>query len=344
MKKKSNVQVKQIADLAGVSPSTVSMVLNNRGGEFRIAESTSEKIMKAAEELGYEHPVRPKRRKRNYNKQLICAFCPTNFGKGPTQQLYDGIQRYLNEAGLKYEIILFPFEVGRLREKSAWISGEFIAGAILMALTEDDIAFVESTRFDVPVVLFNRIAKGYCSVLTDDYAVGFSAMSHFLQRGRRSFGIVSPNYSSRALSLRATGFIDKWQSGGFAPGESRLTPAVYGDDSDSGGYEAMERLLQEDPSPSAIFVPSDNMVSGVVRRLHDSGMSVPKQVEIISYGNKLINTAVSPGITSFAPPAEEMSYNCARLLHRFIEEGTLTDNVKLSFEASCVYRESSPEH
>ncbi|WP_141505644.1 LacI family DNA-binding transcriptional regulator [Paenibacillus luteus] len=343
VKRNQTVGVKQIAEALGVSSSTVSMVLNNRGGEFRIADTTCERIIQTANELGYRHEARMKRKKRSFNRTLVCAFCPPDFDKGPTSQFYAGINRYLNELNLKYETIVFPYELGKLKDKISFISKEFISGAIMMALTEEDIAFIENTKFDIPVVLFNRTAKGYSSVLTDDYTVGHSAMEHFIRRGHTRFGIVSPNYSSRALSLRSTGYRDKLRSSGMEADEAYSFTTTYGDASDAGGYAAMEEMLQSEKLPTALFVSIDNMMSGVTRRVRERGIRVPEDLEIISYGSMAFNNIVSPTITSFVPSSEEMSYNCAKLLHRFIEDGVWNDNVKMSFEATCVYRESCPE-
>ncbi|WP_168735414.1 LacI family DNA-binding transcriptional regulator [Cohnella fermenti] len=343
MKTNSGIQVKQIAEAAGVSSSTVSMVLNNRAGEFRIAESTIERILQAADELGYRHAPRNKSKKRNHHKSLLCAFCPTNFEKGPIAQYYAGIQRYWSEQDVTYETVLFPFELGRLKDKASWLSSEFIAGALLMALTEEDIGFIENHKFDIPIILINRTAKGYCSVLTDDYAVGDSAMAHFIKRGHRSFGIVSPNYSSRALSLRSTGYRDRFNVFRSENGDVFFAPVTYGDDSDEGGYIAMNALLDSGSIPTSVFIPSDNMISGAMRSIHEHRLDCPEEIEVISYGNKAVNSIVQPGVTSFAPPSAEMSYRSAELLHRFMKEGRWVDNVKLSFEAQCVYRDSSPE-
>lgn len=340
-KRNSSVRVKEIAEMLDLSPSTVSMVLNNRGREYRISKQTSERILQAAAELGYERPTRSRRTKRKLHQKLICIFCPTYFERGPS--FYAGIHDYFKEKNEDFETILFPFEIGRLKEKSSYIAKEFMAGAIMFALGEEDITFIENYKFDIPIVLLNRTAKGYCSVLTDDYVVGHQAMEHFINRGHTRFGIVSPDYSSRALSLRTTGYWDKFKNHGFAPAEGYIAPVSYGEDSDGGGYAATKELLGGEQMPTAIFVASDNMIGGVVRCLQESNLRIPEDVELISFGDKPINRILSPSITSFAPPSDVMTYNCARLLHGFIEEGILSDNVKLSFEAECVFRESCPE-
>jgi DNA-binding LacI/PurR family transcriptional regulator len=342
MVQKGKVSAKKIADMTGVSPSTVSMVINNKGEQFRIAAKTRERVLAAAQELGYQHVARTRRKKKDFSSKMICAFCPLDFDRGPTWQAYAGFHRYLKDQGVFYDIILFPYEVGKLFEKIEFMSSDFTIGAVMLALGPEDSEFLERSQFDIPIVLYNRIAKGYCSVLTDDYDAGFKAMNHFIRRGHHKFALVSPNYSSRALSLRQVGYSDKFKGCAFKPEEAQLIAPAFADDSDAGGYAAMEEVLRAPVRPTALFAPSDNMISGIVRCIHDHGLHVPADIEIISYGNKNINYIVEPGISSFAPPTHEMSYNCMKILHNAIVSGSKPDNARLSFEASCVFRESSP--
>lgn len=342
MSGKSVISAKKIAELTGVSPSTVSFVLNHRDGEFRIAEKTREQILKVASDLGYQHVARPRRKKTTMFQESVFIFCPTYFDKGPTAQFFNGFMRYQKEKALGYDTILFPYETGNLGEKAHWINHESMSGAVLLGLGEMDIEFVESNRFDVPVILYNRTAKGYSSVLTDDYSVGYKAMSHFIKREHKAFGVVSPSYSSRALSFRLMGFWDRFNGYGFKPGEAFAAPVANGEDSDVGGYQAMQALLESKPLPTAVFITSDNMVGGAMQSIHEHGIRIPEDMELISYGNKPVNCVVSPNVSSFATPVDEMGYHCGRLLHSFITSGITSDNVKLSFEAECVFRESSP--
>lgn len=342
MKPKNQISVKKIAEVTGVSPSTVSLVLNGKCEKFRISEKTARRVIDAADKLGYNHVKREKRMK-NLNKTLISAFCPLNFNKGPAAKFFLYATNYLKRQNLQYELVLFPFEMGRLKEKAKWISSRFAAGAILMALSGEDVEFIENSSFDIPLVLYNRVARGYCSVLNDDYAVGDKAMSHFIKRGHKTFGIISPDYSSRALSLRTVGYFNKFKSSKLNADGCFAEPVAVSEDNDGGGFKAMDEILRSGKAPSAIFVLSDNMVSGVVRCIYENGFSIPDDFEIISYGNNTVNSIVVPHVTSFEPPLEQMSINCVKTIQNSIESGSMQNNVRLSFEAELHFRESSPE-
>jgi DNA-binding LacI/PurR family transcriptional regulator len=344
MKSENEVSAKKIAELTGVSLSTVSIVLNNKSDEFRISDKTAEKILEAAKELGYQPAKRERHKKKNFNKSVICIYLPSNLDGSPINKFIAEAHKYIQDQKLNYKLVLFPYESGKLHEASMWICSEFASGAVLMALTEEDTEFVENSSFDIPVVLYNRTARGYCSVLTDDYALGSKAMSHFINRGHRKFGIISPDYSSRALSLRGVGYFDRFRSQNFDSGiETSILPTVFSDANDNGGYVAMQQILKYEKVPTALFILSDCMVSGVVRCIKDYGFEVPKDFEIISYGNNAVNCIIKPNITSFESPVQDMSCNCIKLLHSAITGASLLDNVKLSFEAECIFRESCPE-
>jgi len=339
----NEVNVKSIAAAAQVSPSTASIVLNGKAAQYRISEKTSERVLRAADALDYKLPAARRTSKRNFASQLICVFCPPDFSKGPVISFFKGAERCIQERKLSFELLLFPYHTGELACKQPWLTKEFMAGAVMLALGEADISFLERNSFDIPIILYNRTATGYCSILTDDFAVGFSAMSHFIQRGHRRFALIAPDRASRACTLRIAGFQNRFDSSAYAETGGQFLPVLYGEESDTGGYDAMTALIGQYGAPCSVFLPSDNMLSGVMRCILEKGHLIPDDFELISYGNSQINTILTPSVTSFAPPNEEMSYNCVKLLARYIEEGVSAETMKLSYEAQLYFRESSPE-
>lgn len=342
MGKNGPVGIKQIAEAAGVAQSTVSVVLNNQGEKLRIAPATQERIMQLAKEMGYKPAHRNKYIKNDAIEPIICVFWPTDFDKGPINEYFNGIRKFFADNKLSYETILIPFEMGKLYEKASRISSGFLSGAVMMALTENDITFLQNNKFDVPIILFNRTAVNYSSVKIDDYDVGQKAMQHFIKRGHRRFGIISPDYSSKALSLRAVGYNDEFQRQNSYSDGAFILPVMRGNNSDEGGFFATQEILKSKQVPSAIFVTNDNMISGVMRCLRINGLKVPGDVEVISYGNQTVNSIIIPNVSSFAPPIGEMSYDCARILHNAIKDGEKL-SINRNYVAKCIFRDSCPE-
>lgn len=339
----TNISIKMIAEAARVSPGTASLVLNHKADQYRISEKTQEKVWQAAEALGYLTGTERRVKKPRFAAQLLCIFCPLDFSKGPAITFFSGARQYITEKKLPYELLLFPYEPGHLAKHAAWLCSDFMAGAIMLALGESDLDFLENSQFDIPIILYNRTAKGFCSVLTDDFAVGYRAMTHFLNRGHRHFAVLAPSYFSRSCDLRIAGFQSKFQSQSFLTDAGSIFSTTYGSDDNLSIAEAVKQLLKSMPRPTAIFLPNDTSVAEITRAILIEGYSIPGDFEIISYGNDPVNAALTPAVTSFAPPNLEMSYNCIRLLCQHITDGQAPSAVKLSCEAELCFRESCPE-
>ena len=139
------------------------------------------------------------------------------------------------------------------------------------------------------------------------------------------------------------GFQDRFYSQTHNSVNAVILPIQIAEDNTEGGFGAMQAYLRGGTVPDAVFVLHDNMVAGVMKAIQDHGLIVPDDVEIISIGESNINTLLQPTISSFSGPTEQMSYDCAMLLHTAIRDGVLSDNVNRSYNAELICRESSPE-
>ena len=332
------VSLSEVALKSGVSPTTASMVLSDRWQEFRIAPATRDHVLATAKELGYT--ARPQKPRAPERARLWTIFAPLDFDSGPTSDFYRGVYEYAAEEGLDVETVVFPFERGRLRDKAGWISPEFSAGAILIGLADDDVAFVESSEFSIPIVLANRVAKNWPSVVTDDYDVGNRVMNHFNERGLAHLAMVMPEYSARSQSLRAVGFQDTYRQSRNSRDDD--LPQARASNDYAGGRAAVEELIPGLRPSTGIFVLNDHMVGGVVHALQEHGYSVPGDVEVVSYGNSPINALIRPTVTSVAAPIAQMSRDCARALHQATVSADL-GNVTRLLDVEIIFRESSPE-
>lgn len=338
MSRSPRVRVKDIADRARVSPTTASVVLSGRADEFRIGASTRTLVLEVARQMGYVRPTSSRRNGRVVTPPLWGIFTPSDLDSGPITQFFQGAQKYVEDNQLQVDCVVVPFERGSLREKQRWLSAGFARGAIMFGLTDDDVAFIDETDFDIPVVLYNRTAAGCASVVVDDYGAGQQAMRHFLARGLRRFAIIGPNHTSRALSMRSIGFRD--ELGGSS--ETKIIN-ISAEINDPDAFSSALVALPTAGGRTGIFVLNDQMIGAVMKWLQTSGVAVPDDAELISYGDSPINTVLRPSISSVAVPSELMSVECARTLHHAItNRGAMTD-VTRSFDTHLVLRESSPD-
>lgn len=341
MARNKTVSLKDVAAASGVSTTTASVVLNGRADEFRIAPDTQAKVREAASALGYRATTTSHKRRPADASDLWCVFVPTDFNVGPTEKLIAGIAKYSSDRGLSTEAVLFPFVRGRLHEKARWISSDFARGAIMVGLDDDDFAFLDDAEFDVPVVLFNRAGSAHPTVNVDDYQVGQSAMRHYLERGIERPALISPDYASRSLSLRAVGFLDEYRQA-VGLNSPPTIAHEHAANSYAGGYQAMQVLLAAEPRPTGVFVLHDQMIAGVMHAIAQAGLVPSRDIDVLSYGDSPANTILSPTVSSFSVPIAEMSYDCARILHEATGGSNTTENAMRMFTATLIARESSP--
>lgn len=341
MARNANIGIKQIAEAAGVAPSTVSLVLNNKGSEIRIAPATQEKIRRIANDLQYQPVKRAKSAPKKKTPVIIGTFWPMDFEKGPITPFFHGALRYIEEHHLSYETVMIPFKQGRLSEKQQMITGEYLTAAVMMGIADDDLDFIQESRIGLPIVTFNREAHNCHCVTIDDYDVGKFACKHFLKRNHKRLSIIAPNYASKALSLRSVGFSDGVRSA--SPNTVIASPHVFqGENSDVGGYHAAALMLREPNIPTALFVANDIMMPGVIRRIEEEGKKTPEDIEIISFGNNKVSRLINPNITSFDLPIAEMASDCIQILQRDLD-GTIDMRISRNYTAKCIFRESCPQ-
>ena len=146
MARTKSVSIKDVAAACDVSATTVSLILNDRSDEYRIAPSTRDRVLRSASELGYRATSSARRRNPAMRSALWCVFVPSDFGTGPIVDLFAGVEEYSAGHNVEVETVLFPYHTGQLAAKLAWISKEFCHGAIMVGLDDADAEFVEESR------------------------------------------------------------------------------------------------------------------------------------------------------------------------------------------------------
>lgn len=339
MGEKMRIGLKQIAEAAGVSLSTTSMVLNNKGNENRIALETQERIKQAARELGYC----PRMRNRPDERKTpipIGIFQPTDLERSPLPQFFTGAMKCIEERALNFELMVVLYKRGALEEKRYLLSTEkYFRGVVVLGMAVEDVRFLQQLESRIPVVIFNREVKGYHSVKIDDYEVGQYACNHFLKRGHRNLSLVMPDYSSKSLSMRLVGYMDRFYE--FQGNREQAPAVIKAENTEEGGFDAAKDLLALPDFPTAVFVSNDEMMQGLIRGLEEGNKKIAKDIEVISFGNRPVNIWNHPQITSFSYPVENMAYDCMQILYSEIEEGP-TVPVMRNYVAECIFRESCP--
>lgn len=302
-----------IARRAGVARATVSRVLN---GDERVSEETVQKVLQAAQELGYSHP-----RLDRGKKHFTIIICEGSIGFQLAEgqfflQTISGISDYCRQAGCSTEIITVRHERydDLVQEFEGILQTARADGFLLpsvIPITEAILA--PFLRRAAPLVLINRYLeeRPVDCVVNDDLWVGRFAAKHLLERGHRRIGYIGGVKSASAMRDRFAGFRDVLVDAGvFA---SQLC-SFHEHVTIEAGYESARALLQHDRTLTALFCANDESALGAIRAIRESGLGVPEDVSVI--GHDGLVTALDPEttLTTFRFRLYELGYTAAQLL------------------------------
>lgn len=281
--------LREIAQLAGVSPSAVSRYLN--GGSLSPAKH--EAIEKVIRETGYV-PNQVAHNLRTGHVRQVGILVP-KIHSPSVSQLVEGAHDVLAEAG--YMTVLGSLEYGTssVRQYLDWMQAYHIAGAIVMASDDADVRNGTFARCPVPLVITGQHFKEFNCVYHDDWGAAKDLVELLLARGRRHIVCISGPKTDPAVG------INRVEGAKAALWEAGLTPAlptVVSSFDMEGGKAAMEQLLADRPDLDGVFCATDSMAQGAMIALKEAGRSVPGDVSIVAVGNDWANLVSAPQLTT----------------------------------------------
>ena len=309
------VTVKDIAKASGVSPSTVSIILNGKSRERKISEKTCKKVWDAVNTLGYKPNIaaRTLRDGASSGAYTIALYWANDFRTTMLSRFLKGLSTAAADAEVPYEITIYPYNNDTLKDQAALLTGRRFHGAIIANASQKDMEFVKTSLFPVPVVLYNRALPGYCSVTVDNYRMGVLAAQALLGRKKRSPWILSSRDTFPGMGQRIEGFRDT-----FAASHIPVSPEKYteGENTPQDGARMTKEVLNLDHSCDSIYCLSDAIAMGCLYTLNRAGKKIPADISVISIGNGENENAMyaTPSLSTVYLPMEDMACRCIQFL------------------------------
>ena len=305
------VTIADVARYAGVSVATVSRVIN---GSDKVTEKTKEKIEKAIAEIGYR-PNALGRNLRRMNTNTILVILPT-IANSFFSKLVKGIEDTGRKKG--YAVMLCTTEENPDSERMYLdlIRMCQADGAILLSSYLSD---EELNQFGkaYPLVQCSEYRENvnlpYVSI--DNVKAAYDSVSYLTALGHRKIALISESnsYSSR---LREIGYEKALKE---ASVKERYIE--YGNYGYTSGYRAMERLLCQCPSLSAVFAISDIMAVGAIKACVAHGKRVPEDISVIGFDNIIFSRMFTPELTTVSQPRYQLGENAMNMLITRLETG-----------------------
>ena len=331
-----------VADLAGVSRTTVSFVLNN-DTRFSIRPETQQKVREAASKLAYVPNASARALASNQAKAIgLIMTRDTRYISSDIflPQLIGGLLDSVKLFGIS--LLIEWVEPGQqLQTYHKLIRAKHIDGMILTISRYDDTGLKVLEESDIPVVLMGTVpqCKLY-SVDVDNAASARKAVEHLLQLGHQQIACITDAplpYSSAAQRL--SGYQQALQSAGICFDESLVR---YGDFDAESGYKAMQSLLEHKLEFSAVFAASDNISFGAMAAAREAGLEIPGDLSIVGHDDIPLARFAHPPLTTIRMPAAEIArQSCQLLLELLIDNQTPKRNILL--ETELVIRNSTKE-
>lgn len=296
-----------IARAAGVSQSTVSMILNKKYNAS-FSRETIERVEKAAKDLGYV-PQKRKTSRSNKKEKLLVVFCP-NLTNPYYVMLLQGIESRAKEQGYA----LFVCNTQRdLRMEECYLKMMWQIrplGIVYMCNPSDCfMGLVEELSRTIPVaVINNQNEKLYVdAVELDNSKLGRLMARHFLELGHRKVAYIAPPLTVRQKqrSKRVEGFLKEYETAGIrenviikAAKEEIDRNVAHIDSEYMIGYELTCELLKETKDITAIAGLNDMIAFGVMDALHDAKIKVPGDISVMGCDNTLFSRLHKVGLTT----------------------------------------------
>ncbi len=306
-----------VASLAGVSRATVSRVVN---GSPRVSPDVRRDVEAAIERLGYvpNRAARALVTRRSESFGLVITEPSGRLFSDPFfPRVLRGISLELTARDLQL-ILLMPNSPADVRRTADYLSAGHVDGVVLVSLHGDDPLPRRLSEAGIPLVFVGRpphnVAASYVDV--DNRQGARSAIEHLIAGGRRVIATIAGPSDMPPGIDRLAGYRDAIAEAGLAA-DARLEDQA--DFTQTGGAEAMTRLLAARPDLDAVFAASDLMAAGALSVLAAAGRRVPRDVAVIGYDDSAVAMSTNPQLTSVHQPIEEMGREVARLLVAAVE-------------------------
>ncbi|HZH28034.1 MAG TPA: LacI family DNA-binding transcriptional regulator [Azospirillaceae bacterium] len=330
-----------VAKLAGVSQSSVSLVLNNMSGA-RISEATRQRVWDAVRQIGYQ--FEPRRREplpaTGAAAKNLIGYLVDEISTSPHPvQSVDGAR----DAAWEHECVLAVFATRGNPEQEAATIRALLANPGLVGIVYSTIFTRKVTPppllDGVPTVLLNCRAEDrrFPSVVPGEVAGGHTATERLIQAGHTRIGFINGEPWMDAARDRLKGYRQA-----LATADLPFDPQLVrnGEWAPSSGYEQTLSLMREPRPPTAIFCANDLMAVGCLEALRGLGLRVPGDIAVIGYDDQEIAQHTHPPLTTVLLPNYEMGRWAVEHLIATVIHGQDARHLQVKMECPLVERAS----
>lgn len=329
------ITIKDVANEAGVSVTTVSFVLNGKADS--VPDSTKERIYNATKKLHYT-PNYTARSLVMGRTKMVGIIVPsiTNFFFAELVRL---LQKKFAKHG--YDIILSNNEERSDKDLKYidLLSGRNIDGLIFTPSAES--LFPENTekvkelldKLSIPFLFLDRYISDYPHISIDNRTSGYQMAEYLISRGHKKIGVVTGSRQLNSSNNRLKGFCRKLEESNISFTEEYIYEGQYDIET---GELAAERFLKTEVT--AIVAFSDMQAYGIYKKLKELGKRVPEDISVVGFDDNVYSSLLDKPLTTMRQPLEELASATVKAMLDMMHGKGFSKTEKMS--AKLIERES----
>jgi LacI family transcriptional regulator len=331
------ITIRDVAHLAEVHPGTVSRALNEQTRDL-VNQETAERVLRAAEQLGYQ--PNPIARGLKTNRSYTVGVLIPDLTNPLFPPIVRGVEDRLGDAGYTSLIVNTDNDIARERSQMEAMRARQVDGFIAATARLDVELLADAAAGGAPIVLVNRSLENQSvpAVTVDDHRGTGLAVEHVAGLGHRRIGHVAGPQNVSTGHRRHLGFLDAMQRRGLATPAAQTTfSAAF---TEAAGAQACMDLLAQAHKITAIVAANDRLAIGCYDALEARGLRCPKDISIVGFNDMPFIDRLRPPLTSVRVPQREIGTVAADLLLKQLSDGSRRHQ-EILLEPTLVVRSST---
>lgn len=330
--------LKNVAEAAGVSPATASIVLNGRA-EGRVSEAVANRVIATAKELNYR-PNLTARSLRTQESKTIGLISDQIATTPFAGQMLAGAQDVAWRNG--WLLLLVNTDDDKKFEDSATkaLIQRNVDGFIYASMFHREVS-IPKTISDQQVVLLDCFEKSgeHDSVVPAEYKGARAAVEHLVSKGHKKIAHIYDAGNNFAAPERLRAYTDVLNENKIAVLNEYIVKIKGSDTAD--GYKVTKQLLDLKDTPTAIFAYNDRMAFGAYEAIQEQGLIVGKDISVIGFDNQPhFADALRPGLTTVQLPHYAMGAWAAQRLLDQLQNSESNNSIRHQIDCALVIRDS----
>lgn len=323
------ISIKDVAKSSGVSTTTVSQILNGKGGRF--SDQTRDRVFKARDELGYIASIAAKTLK-GFQSILIGVIVPS-FRLPFFANLIESME---NHEAYGVRLVFFAAADNKIESAIRSLVARGVGGLIIGSSIPESMKIYQLlAKQHIPYLVLdqNSNQQAHDRIIVDEFQGGGLVANHFIDLGHTKLAIVSPQKMTHNMLQRQHGFLE-------VLAKKKIQPIIINTAglSKHSGYAVTKKVIAS--KVSAVFVLNDAMSLGLIRGLIDSGLNIPRDISLAGYDDDDYAQFVTPALTTVSQPVTDIGISAIKLLMNRINYPNLPAQIQ-KFNLTLIKREST---